>query len=404
MDLSYYKINKLLWRWSRTEGARIVHDAGLSMDRAPPALPASPAPVAKAVPAPKPPKPDPMVKMVDDIWGAVDAFSRFKTWLNTADPPKPAKAPAPTKLEKTVPAFDIQEIPGAMRKEMMPIGAKLMERWFAGALNYSPTDADEAAEINQDGRPYPPEMYDTTTVKLDWVLRFARAKKKYDYLINEAIRSPAAKETLKGKLGPYKERLTLLDSADICGDDVATLHRRFQFQLASVDGSFGQKIELLLHTLARGGVPDDLSSALGSFNLYAALGHARFYWDAESRRTRADVRGIWVYVKDNYTFTDRKGGRSQYLGHWSRDGVIVIPLDAVAATSPYVPYLESPVSLPYLNTSVTLGNPVIRGNLYHPVHNSDFRQWAIRHHRGGDFVIYSDRRYVPVVPPIEIYL
>ena len=52
MDLSYYKINKLLWRWSKKDGARIVHEVGLSMDKAPPAQPAPPAPVVKATPAP----------------------------------------------------------------------------------------------------------------------------------------------------------------------------------------------------------------------------------------------------------------------------------------------------------------------------------------------------------------
>jgi hypothetical protein len=111
-----------------------------------------------------------------------------------------------------------------------------------------------------------------------------------------------------------------------------------------------------------------------------------------------------VYVKDDYTFTDKQSNRSQYLGHWSSDGVIVIPLDAVAANSPYIPYVESSVTLPYVNAAVAVGNPVIKGNVYYPVHNSDFRQWASKHHRGGDFVIYSDRRYVPVVPPITIDL
>jgi hypothetical protein len=124
----------------------------------------------------------------------------------------------------------------------------------------------------------------------------------------------------------------------------------------------------------------------------------------EWRRCEADVKGIWVYVKDNYTFTDKQGKRSQYLGHWSSDGVIVIPLDAVAASSPYIPYVESSVTLPYIDAPVALGKPAIKGNVYYPVHNSDFRRWAIKHQRGGDFVIYSDRRYVPVVPPIKVYL
>jgi hypothetical protein len=102
-----------------------------------------------------------------------------------------------------------------------------------------------------------------------------------------------------------------------------------------------------------------------------------------------------VYVKDNYTFTDSEGDPSQYLGHWSRDGVIVMPLDAVAETSRYIPYLDSPV---------TLGNPLVKGNVYYPVYNNDFRKWELKHQRGGDFVTYSDRVFVPVKPRITIYL
>ncbi|MDR5747595.1 DUF6402 family protein [Caballeronia sp. LZ029] len=390
MDFSYYRINKFLWRWSEQDGARIVRVAGLSMDKAPPAPPTPPA--VTATPAPALQKPDPLMKMVDDLYKVAHAFSRFKAWLNAPDPPKLAKS---VRTDPLVPSFDIQEIPAAMRKMHLPVSATLMERWFAAKLNYSPTDADETAEINQDGKPYPPDMYDTTTIRMDWVLKFARAKDKFDYLIDKAIRSPKARDELYRKLIPYKNSVTLLDTAEICGNDTAMLHRHFSFQFTSVDGTFGQKIGLFLSNLERSGAPDDLTGALGSFNFSVALAHARFDWDVESRRTKAEVKGIWVYVKDNFTFTDRQGDPSQYLGHWSSDGVIVVPLDAVAATLPYVPYVESPV---------TIGNPVIKGNVYYPVHNSDFRQWAIRHRQGGDFVIYSDRRYVPVVPPITITL
>jgi hypothetical protein len=307
MDLSYYKINKLLWRWSEEDGRpHRAQNVSLSLDRPPPAREEP-----KPPPAATPKKPKPQPQVGDGLLKMMELHSRFKTWLETPDPPKPATPPNPARQEEAVPPFDIQEIPAAMRKMHLPVSAALMERWFAGKLNYSPTDAEEAAEINQDGRPYPPEMYDTTTVKLDWVLRFARAKEKYDYLINEAIRSPNAKDELYKKLIPYKDRVTILDTADICGDDTASLHHHFRFQFASVDGTFGQKINLFLHNLERRGAPDDLTGALGSFNFRAALGHARFHLDVESRRTRAEVKGIWVYVKDNYTFTDRQGiGRS----------------------------------------------------------------------------------------------
>jgi hypothetical protein len=293
VNLPYYKINKLLWRWNKEEGARIVRNISLSLDGPPPAREE-----AKPSPAAAPKKPRPQVG--DGLLKMMELHSRLKTWLETPDPSRPPKPIKPVKLEKTVPPFDIQEIPAAMRKTYLPKSAALMERWFAGKINYSPTDADESAEINQDGESYPPDFYDTTTITLDWVLQFARAKAKYDYLVKEAIRSPKAIEALHDILAPYQGQTTDIFPSDICEGNPISLHRHFQFQR--------------------------------------------------------------------------------------------------------IPYVESSLTLPYIDESVALGNPVIKGNVYYPIHNSDFRRWAIKHQRGGDFVVYSDRRFIPVAPPVKVYL
>ncbi|WP_395066079.1 DUF6402 family protein [Paraburkholderia silvatlantica] len=385
-DLNYYKINTLLSRWTKKNGARPVQ-ASLSIDKSPP--------MPKQRKAPPSPRPDPVVKMATDIGKAIDAFSRFKTWLNTPDAPKSPNAPK----EETVPPFDIQEIPDAMRKENMPMGAKVMERWFAGHLNYGPTDADEKAKINQDGKPWPPDMYDTKLIKLDWVLKFERAKAKYDYLINTAIRSPAAVHQLRTILTPYKD-FGHVFTTDFCGkDDPERLHQMFQFQKTPVDGTLSEKIKLqLVAETTNFRVPDDLNAALGSFVFYAAVGHARFTsWYKNGVRMsdttkQVEVKGVWVYVKDDFSFSDVPGEPSQYLGHWSSNGVIVMPLDGVAALSSYIPYVESPV---------VIGRKTIKGDVYYPIHNSDFREWQLKHKRGGDFVIFTDRRYVPIDPPIR---
>lgn len=96
--LSYYEINKLIWRWRKQDGARIVHEVKLSMDKAPPLPPEPPKPPpAKPAPAPKR---DSLDKMVDDFERIGNAFSRFKKWLDTPDPPK---AKSPVKVESTIP-------------------------------------------------------------------------------------------------------------------------------------------------------------------------------------------------------------------------------------------------------------------------------------------------------------
>ncbi|WP_429439943.1 hypothetical protein [Paraburkholderia youngii] len=117
----YYKIDKLFWRWKKQDGARIVHEVSLSTDNAPPPFPASLVAKSNAVPSPaKPPKPDPTVKMINDLLKVADSVSRFRTWLNTPVTPKPSEATKIVAPKKTVPPFDIQEIPNALRKEMMP--------------------------------------------------------------------------------------------------------------------------------------------------------------------------------------------------------------------------------------------------------------------------------------------
>ena len=199
-DLTYYDINKLLWRWSRKDGARIVQ-ASLSMEQAPPELPNLPAP--KLPPAPRP---DPAVKMANDIVRAMDAFSRFKTWLGTPDPPKPPKAPPARNDYMAIPPFDIQQIPDAMRKESMPLAARLMEHWFNGKLNAHGVE--------------------TGIVKLDGVLKFAHANESYEYLVNTAIRSPEAHGVLAEMLFPYRNT-SQKSCQPIYAAIPSELHKRF---------------------------------------------------------------------------------------------------------------------------------------------------------------------------------
>ncbi|MEQ5841055.1 DUF6402 family protein [Paraburkholderia acidicola] len=390
--LPYYSINKLLWRWSKQDGCWIVPDVALSSARSPPNLDAESA-VPHALREPQLPKTKPQPG--DGLLRMMQMHSRFKTWLDTPDPPRQSKpVPAPKERQETVPLFDIQEIPGAMRKNLMFKSATLMERWFAGTLNYSPTHADEEAEINQDGQPYPSNMYDTTTMKLDWVLQFARAKAQYDELIDTVVRSPASIKQLKTTLRRYRRSGADLDAWALSGQSLTKLHKHFQFEYAGVESSLGQKVARGLDTaITNQGAPDDLTGSLGSFNLYAAVAYAHFNDDA----TRAEVTGIYVYIKDNYTFTDKPNGVSQYLGHWGSKGVIIVPYNAAASimNKPWMPYVDYPVAV---------GDVHNKGNVYYPIHNSAFRAWAKKHQRGGDFVVYSDYKFVPLYPPMKVYL
>jgi hypothetical protein len=387
--IPYYETNNLIFRWKLRDGADgcvLCHDVSMSMDRPPPPLPAP-----KAPSAPKPPPPNRTANTANGIMDAFEALGRFKKWLDTPDPPKPPKAAPPVQKDfMAVPPFDIQEIPGAMRKEHLTNSAKLMDRWFNGELNYGSTEHDVKTETNQKGEPYPPSMYDMTTITLDWVLKYPRAQNAYDHLINTAIRSPQAYGILQKKLRLYVGHSTI-DTWPLCDKSLRALHRYFQFTYANVGSTLAQKIDEFLITENNQGVPDDLTGALGSFNIYAAIGYATFV-----NQKTVEISGVYVYIKDSYDFTDEPGDVSQYLGHWSKNGVILVPYNAAAAA------LNKPAL--YTSYPVAVGNSRVAGNVYYPVQNADFRQWAIKHQRGGDFIVYSDKRWVPVFPPIRVEL
>ncbi len=225
----YLKIHWFIHKWvicGGADGCEIVRDAELSLDRAPP-MPASPqTPAQTRNPVPKP---DPALKMLNDVEAILDAISRFRTWLNTPDPPKPAQAaPPPQPKKEAIPPFDIQEIPSTMQNLNMPVGAKLMERWFAGELNYSPDDKAEKMGLNQNGVPYPPDMISKADISMKWILGFKRAKSQYETLVKHAIFNSASLAKITEILKRYPRRMPI-DANEMFAGKIENIHRHLQF-------------------------------------------------------------------------------------------------------------------------------------------------------------------------------
>ena len=392
---AYLKSSNFLRLWSHRECEVCeIEGVGLSMARAAPPLrfarpQAVSEPVVREVPEPKKKAPeDPYLNVFKVAVKAAHALEDFSQWLKQPPAPRsPAEAKArspqsaPASAVKKVPPFDIQDIPKAMRKLHMPMAAKLQERWFAGQENYSQSPGLLQKEIDQNGLRYSLAMVDTTTVKMDWVLSFARAKRVFDKLISDNLQSPGAIDTLRRQLTPYKNRREVL-GWNVAQSDFFEYHRRFQFQRAAVNATWGQRIsEYLVRTETAGGVPDDLTGALGSFNFYAAVRYA--YFDHPKRH--AVVTDVSVYVRDPYEFSD-----DQYLGHWSASHVAVVPAHQLAAGSGWLAY------------PVVDGSIHEKDNVLYPVTNGDYRNWRQKHGRGGDFMIYTDRISVRLARPIRI--
>ena len=329
---------------------------------------------------------DPYLNLLNAAFDAADAVDRFSKWLKTPPPPPPPPPSAITASEASkVPPFDLQDVPKAMLKLGMPMAAKLQERWFAGSANYS-NDADDLKnEINQDGASYAPTMVDMTTVKMEWVLSFRRAKAAFDDLVQTRVRTLPALNALKEILSCHRSRHDII-GWNFAKSNFLEFHRGFQFQFVKVNATWGQRLsEFLTRAVTAQGVPDDLTGALGAFDLYAAVGHA--YFEGSSSSRIAVVTEIIVYVRDSYDFLN-----DQYLGHWSSSHVAVVPAHQLAEGSGY------------FSDPVVEGSPYHKGDVMYPVTNKDYREWRKKHGRGGDFIIYTDRIDVKLSPPIRVAL
>lgn len=398
--VSFLKSSNFLRTWSPQQGqvCELAH-VRLSDCRPPPTMAHADVkdvperPKKEIAPRQRKTSHDRTLKMIDDGIKVAEAIGAFSAWLKhppaRASTPLPphgaARTPQTPPAPRPVPPFDIQDVPKAMRKVGMPMAAKLQERWFAGQENYSRSAPDLRNEIDQNGKRYASAMVDSTTVTMDWVLSFARAKEAFQELVQNSARTPRALDVLADKLRPYKQRSNLWTQQEV-STDALEFHRKFQFQLQQVNATWGQRIaEFLARSTTAGGVPDDLTGALGSFNFYAAVAFAQF--EPMGAHTEAIVTHIAVYVRDSYEFSD-----DQYLGHWSPSHVAVVPAHQIAAGNGWLDY------------------PVVQGSIHdkdsvlYPVTNKDYRDWRQRHRQGGDFMIQTDRLSVKLESPIRVVL
>ncbi|WP_438820096.1 DUF6402 family protein [Burkholderia lata] len=75
-----------------------------------------------------------------------------------------------------------------------------------------------------------------------------------------------------------------------------------------------------------------------------------------------------------------------------RASAVIVPASAVAGTAD-IPRVEYPIGFDDMR---------VAGNIYCQIRNGSFREWQQRHHRGGDFVVFSDYRYVTLREPIKL--
>jgi len=351
----------------------------------PPPPPAAPAPVApKSAPAPAPTKPPAK--------------------------PQPSEKPQDAEQADKLPEFDLQDIPKAMDKLGWPISAKLAREWFA-----SPKHAynDQLNSV---------QPIDDTTVTLEWTLRFRGALEQFNHLVRQAIYTGNAAESAKNTLRPVIEKSFSAGQVNAAGividtapflTDLLQFHIAWRFQYQSVSS---------VDTLD-GTALTDLTGALANFNFYAAVGKAtvageRYYkYEGTNKifclEPVAQITHVYVYVKDSYSFNDDSPSKSQYLGHWNKNGMV---LSYVAAANDFIKSSNLNVGNStiekwhYLPEGEEVNKPIdkrtslfrkfMAKDVYWPVHNKTYREWRAAHNRGGDFMVYTKPKLIKLDKPI----
>lgn len=412
--------------WEVKEGkACWLGGAKLSLENAAPPL-RNPPPSALPLPPPAaPPKKLTEGEKIDRVW---ETILTRKAALPPPLPspvavasPEPVPSPFP---DRTVKKFDLQYLPGAMDRMNEPICAALLRKWFSLSLNY-PVDSDGKKKgVNKNGNSYSASHVDTTTVTLAWILAYPRALARFRAL-KEMLRTPAALSLIAKKLN--KLPTGTREIAAYRETDRQKRHELFQFQTVDVDVESLEKYVLYAEAKERGH-PDDLAGALGGFAFYAAI-HAGDIEHFHGKRV-ATIKHVDFYMKNPYSFfDDPEDGGTQYLGHWSKDGVL-LSMESFGASRTgkvmsesinggFGKYIGKQVSdwdrgrkiLNPKSQSDWTKSPIVLGeisaigdNIYYPVTNADFREWQMKHRQGGDMLLFSDFETARLKMPIVVEL
>ena len=217
-------------------------------------------------------------------------------------------------------------------------GAKLMRQWFSNS-GQGPTD--------------------TTTITMDWVLGFSRAKEKYDAIFSEKIyMKPGAQLEITKLLQSLGLLADLGKSTGVFGFSlpVSTLHPRYYVTYKTA-GSLDPI--------------DALFASLGKFTYRVVVGGTvgkELGKNGATDRKRATITEVGVYVSDSYDFEGH-----QLLGCWN-----------------------------VCTNAVEKGGLICLGSA--AVTNGDFREWREKSGKGGDFTILSDLKAKSLDTPETFYL
>jgi Family of unknown function (DUF6402) len=249
----------------------------------------------------------------------------------------------------------VTHIPAIMRAQGWSQGAELMERWFRGPLSYKPYFF-----------PAPPDL---TTIKMDWVLRFSRARDAYDDMVENTVWSnDKAKPVVFERMADQRLIRPFTNPPVALPFDWSRKSVQDQHKL-HVNYSVVDSPMLSL---------DSLTAALGNFSIYVTplVG----YLMPQVFGTLVRLHKVGFHVMDSYDFDGY-----QFLGRWNED-------------------TNSVSSVPTaFENDINEGKDGL-GTTHGEVNNADFRNWRAANKKGGDFLIYSDVQELVLNPPLEFQI
>lgn len=229
-------------------------------------------------------------------------------------------------------ATEVTDLPAIMRSKGWTKGAALMESWFARPAKTKPNlDTPE-----------------TTIIKMDWVLGFARARAVYDKLVEDRVwQNKAAQAEITRML--RKKSLLLKNSC-------------FQLPFGNLDLPVEQLDADYVNQRVLGMTSDldDMSAALGNF-VFNVVVSGRVRSNDSGPGFYVDIHEVGVYVKDSCDFEGE-----QFLGYWDADDNSVSMFNFMSGTR---------------------------------IETKNFQDWRTKNRKGGDFLLYSDLKRIRRIKP-----
>lgn len=274
--------------------------------------------------------------------------------------------------------FKITDIPAAMDKMNWPVAAALMRHWFQGDP-WPTADGGMSREVKSHNA-WPNTQYiEESIVRMSWVLCFERA---------QAAVTELRQNWNNEKAIPFIHRNILREFRD-----KETGSYRFSFPTASAAEKFGY-FNYRKVTFAQVGDDEinELRGALANFNM-RVIAEGTISTSKENINFTAQRLGF--YIEDSYDFNDGDDWISQPLGFWSFDGMARSAAEA-ALTNTGVDQSSIDIaqaSIFGMSEEMQKAYVDLNNSRYFLVQNSHFIKYREKHHKGGDFRIFSDIHY-----------